>query len=201
MSFEKVCKNLEKNGFRVKCFKNKEEVSNYLEENIKNTSVGMGGSVSINELNLYEKLSKNNEVWWHSRIPENMKIKEVFEKASRTDIYISSVNGLAETGELIEIDNTGNRVASIMYGHNLVYLIIGKNKLAENYDKALFRARNIAATRNARRLKCKTPCAPNEDTCYDCNSPDRICRALLVLMKKPMGSDYEILLVDENLGY
>ena len=120
----------------------------------------------------------------------------------RTDKdMFSSVNGLAETGEIINIDGTGNRVAAIFYGHKKVYLVVGKNKIAPDYEKALWRARNIASPRNAKRLGVNTPCAVNADKCYDCKSPQRICRGLLVLWEKPMASDIEILLINEDLGY
>jgi hypothetical protein len=78
---------------------------------------------------------------------------------------------------------------------------VGKNKLAKDYDAALWRARNVASPKNAKRLGMKTPCAVNADKCYNCASPDRICRALSVLWEKPMRSDVEILLIGEDLGY
>ena len=112
-----------------------------------------------------------------------------------------SVNGLAETGELINIDGSGNRVASTLYGHEKVYLVIGRNKLAPTYDEALWRARNIAAPKNAQRMGRKTPCAVKGDRCYDCKSPDRICRGLVVLWEAMMGMEMEVVLVDEDLGY
>ena len=119
-----------------------------------------------------------------------------------TQVYISSVNGLAETGEIINIDGNGNRVASTLFGHETVYLVVGSNKLAPDYESALWRARNIAAPKNAQRLNRKTPCAVKGDRCYDCSSPDRICRALVVLWGKPNTvKKMEILLVDEALGY
>ena len=69
----------------------------------------------------------------------------------------------AETGEIINIDGTGNRVASGLYGHEKVYFIVGRNKLAPDYDAALWRARNIAGPKNAQRLQKKTPCAVKGD--------------------------------------
>ena len=114
---------------------------------------------------------------------------------------LSSVNGLAETGELINIDGAGNRVASTLFGHKRVYFVVGANKIAPDYDAALWRARNIAAPKNAQRLKRKTPCAAKGDRCYDCSSPERICRELVVLWDKPMGVDtMEIVLIDQDLG-
>ncbi len=115
-------------------------------------------------------------------------------------MYLSSVNALAETGEIINIDGAGNRVASTLYGHQKVYLVISRNKLAEDYESALWRARNIAAPKNAQRLNRKTPCAVKADRCYDCKSPERICCGLVVLWRPMMGQDIEIILVDEDLG-
>ena len=116
-------------------------------------------------------------------------------------MYLSSVNGAAETGELINIDGTGNRVASGLFGHEKVYFIIGQNKVAPDYDAALWRARNIAAPKNAQRLGVQTPCAVKGDRCYDCKSPQRICRALVVYWEKPRSMDMEVVLVRQDLGY
>lgn len=121
-------------------------------------------------------------------------------KAAQADVYIASANGLAETGEIINIDGAGNRIASTLYGHEKVYFVIGRNKLAPTYDEALWRARNIAAPKNAQRLGKKTPCAVKGDRCYDCKSPDRICCGLAVLWTAMMGMEMEVILVDEELG-
>jgi len=111
------------------------------------------------------------------------------------------VNGIAETGEIVNIDNTGNRVAATLYGHKKVYLVAGLNKVAPDLSGAIDRARNIAAPPNAKRLGKKTPCAVKGDRCYDCKSPERICRTLNVLWERPTGSVYEVILINENLGY
>lgn len=77
----------------------------------------------------------------------------------------------------------------------------GSNKIAPTYDEALWRARNIAAPKNAQRLGVKTPCAVNGDRCYDCKSPQRICRGLVVLWEAIRSCETEVVLVDEPLGY
>ena len=91
-------------------------------------------------------------------------------------------------------------MASTLYGHQKVYLVISRNKLAEDYESALWRARNIAAPKNAQRLGRKTPCAVKGDKCYNCKSPDRVCNSLVVLWLPSAGSDTEVILVDEDLG-
>lgn len=146
-------------------------------------------------------MSENNEVLWHWRIPEGQTGADVLKAARSADVYLSSVNGIAETGEIVNIDNTGNRVAATLYGHKKVYLVAGVNKITPDLDSAIYRSRNIAAPPNARRLGKKTPCAVKADKCYDCKSPDRICRGLVVLWEAPVGCEYEVVLIGEELGY
>ena len=132
------------------------------------------------------------------KLENGMSADEARAFARNADIYLSSVNGIAESGEIINIDGNGNRVSEIMYGHKKVYFIIGENKIEKDYDSALFRARNIAAPLNAKRLSKKTPCAIKADKCYNCKSPDRICRGLSILWSKPVCSEYEVILIHES---
>ena len=199
--FEKVKENLVNLGYTVSVFETANKAAEYLDSAIDGKRVGFGGSVTVAEMGLYDLLGKHNTVTSHARIPEGKTDADMRMASRSAEIYISSVNGLSEDGEIINIDATGNRVASIFYGHEKVYLIIGKNKLAPDYDSALWRARNIASPKNAKRLGVKPPCAEKADKCYNCKSPQRICRGLTVLWQKPMKSDIEILLINEDLGY
>lgn len=202
MDFVGIKENLEKNGFAVSCFETGAEAAEYLSGEIDGCTVGIGGSVTVEQLGLFELLSGHNTVYWHWKDKDGSLTRdEIYAGAQSADIYISSVNGIAETGEIINIDGTGNRVSAIQYGHRKVYLIAGKNKIAPDYDAALYRARNVAAPLNAKRLNRKTPCALEGRRCYDCSSPERICRGLSVLWKKPGCCEYEIVLINENLGY
>ncbi len=196
MKFDSVKKNLEKRGFSVSCFESAEDAVSYLDAQIDGKSVGMGGSMTLDAIGIYDRLITHNEVHWHQK-----QGRDAIAAASTAEVYLSSANGLAESGEIINIDGNCNRVASILYGHKKVYLVIGENKLAKDYEAALWRARNIAAPKNAQRLGRKTPCALRGDRCYDCNSPERICRALTVLWEKPSTEDMEIVLIGEPLGY
>jgi len=201
MDFNVLKQNLENLGYKVSCFDRAKEAAEYLNTQIDQRSVGFGGSVTLEQMGLYEKLVSHNEVYWHWRIPEGKTDKDMRLEANAADIYISSVNGIAETGEIINIDGNCNRVAAIFYGHEKVYLIIGENKIAKDYDSALYRARNIAAPLNAKRLGMKTPCAAEGKQCYNCSSPQRICRGLSVLWEKTSSCMFEIVLIHEELGY
>ena len=195
MAFEVVKKNLEDRGFAVTVCETAADAAEYLNKAIDDKTVGIGGSLTIKELDIHNKLVLHNEVYWHWLGGNTDR-----ELAADADVYLTSANGLAETGEIINIDGTGNRIASTMYGHEKVYFVIGRNKLAPTYEEALWRARNIAAPKNAQRLKRKTPCAVNGDRCYDCNSPERICGMLTVHWRAPMGMATEVILVNEDLG-
>lgn len=201
MDFTKVKTALEERGYAVTVFESKEDAAKYLNEQIDGTSVGFGGSLTLRELGLFESLPTHNELWSHWAAPEGMTSAETLAKAAGTEVFLTSVNGLAETGEIINIDGTGNRVASTLFGHKKVYFVVGRNKLAPTYDEALWRARNIASPKNAQRLGVKTPCAVRGDKCYDCKSPARICRGLVVLWERMKSCEMEVVLVDEELGY
>ncbi len=201
MGFSTVEKNLIALGYTVKTFACKEDATAYLASAIQGKTVGIGGSVTVAQMGLYERLQENNTVLWHLRMQAGQDVLQTRLDATRARVYISSVNGLSEQGEIVNIDNTGNRVAAATFGCEKVYFVVGENKLAPNLQAAIDRARNIAAPLNAQRLGRKTPCAVKGDRCYDCNSEQRICRNLSVFWKKPTGCEYEIILVKEPLGY
>ena len=193
--FSTVKANLEARGFAVSCFASAEEAMDYLDSKLDGRTIGIGGSVTIRDMGLDQRLEQHNQVIWHWK-------DGALRDAAGTQVYLTSVNGLAETGEIINIDGTGDRVASTIFGHEEVYFIVGRNKLAPDYDKALWRARNIAAPKNAQRLGRKTPCAVKGDKCYDCKSPERICRAFTVLWEVPTGiGRSEVVLIDQELGF
>lgn len=195
---EKLRENLEKRGFAAVYFPTAKEAADYLDGKLDGRTIAFGGSMTVREMGLYERLAAHNQTFWHWDPERPAPLAD----GMGTEVYITSVNGAAETGELVNIDGTGNRVASTIFGHEEVYFIVGVNKLAPDYDAALWRARNVASPKNARRLGKKTPCAVRGDKCYDCKSPERICRALVVLWERPTGiGRAEVVLVNEPLGY
>lgn len=200
MDFSVVEKNLRDRGYIVTSFGAAVEAAEYLNRQIDRQTVGFGGSVTLQQMGLFESLQSHNTVFWHW-LPEGKTGREAISEANAAKIYLSSVNGLAETGEIINIDGNCNRIASILYGHEKVYLVAGENKIEKDYDRALYRARNVASPLNAKRLGAKTPCAARGDKCYDCKSPERICRGLSVLWEKPKACEYEVILIHEELGF
>ena len=194
--FTKVQKNLEARGYTVKAFATAAEAADYLDGTIDGRTVGFGGSATLDALGIYDQLEKHNTVVWHWKEEADAARKA----AMQTQVYLTSANALAETGEIINIDGVGNRLAGTLFGHEKVYFVIGRNKLAPDYEKAVWRARNVAGPHRAQQLGKKTPCAVKADRCYDCKSPDRVCNAMVTLWGPMTGMETEILLVDEDLG-
>ena len=193
--FSKIKKSLTLRGYAVKAFETKERAAEYLVSEIKNTSVGIGGSQTVDTLGVFDLLSKSNTVFWHWKQGE-----EARKNAALCSVYLTSVNAAQETGELVNIDGTGNRVAASVFGHEKVYFVFGRNKIEPTLEKAIDRARNVAAPKNAARLGKNTPCAKSNKGCFDCKSAERICRALCVYFGPMMGMEAEVIIIDDDLG-
>ena len=197
MDVEKTIRNLKLRGYSVRHFATGEEAAAYLDAQIDGTTVGIGGCMTAKELGLYDKLAAHNEVFWHWIVPG----QETIEKANAAAVYISSANAMTEGGEILNINGNGNRLAGQVYGRKRLFIVAGTNKICPDFESALSRARNVAATRNALRFESKkTPCKL-DGKCHDCRSADRICNALLVLWAPMGGMTSEIILIDEELGF
>lgn len=197
MNIEKTIKSMERRGFEVHYFETGEEAVSYLAETLVGKTVGIGGSMTVCQLGIYDAIKDNNTVIWHL-IDDD---PEAPRKATGAPVYISGANAIAETGEILNIDGRGNRVAATLFDKELVYIISGTNKICDSYESAMKRARQVAGPLNAKRLNLKTPCV-KDGTCHDCNSPGRICNAAVALWGRPYGVDkIEVILVNDELGF
>ena len=120
---EKIVKSLKNNGFIVELFENREEVKNKLLKEIKiSESVGIGGSMTILEMDIYKELiARRNKTYWHWKADD---AKTALKNADNSNVYLTSSNAVTEDGKLVNKDGTGNRVASMIYGHERVYIIV-----------------------------------------------------------------------------
>lgn len=180
-------------GFAFSYFPTVNEATRYVASACAGKTVSLGGSMTFKEMGFPKAFADSTEVHWHWVTKG--------EYYQTPDIYLSSANGLSETGEVVNIDGTCNRVAGTLYGPKQCMFVCGINKLCPDLASAIERARNVAAPKNAQRFGLKTPCAA-DGKCHDCKSPARICRALVVHMGAPKGFEKcEIVLVGEPLGY
>ena len=195
MDIKKTIKSLDLRGFPVKFFATGAEAAEYLCGEIKDTSVGIGGSKTVEQLGLFEKLSESNTVYWHWRTPGH----ETLLKENEAAVFLSSANAISEDGQILNIDGRGNRLAGQVFGKKKTYIIAGTNKICPDFESALHRARNVAAVENVKRFPFDVPCKL-DGKCHDCRSPQRACNALLVLWGPMMDMEMEIVLIDEELG-
>ena len=164
--------------------------------------IGVGGSVTIRGLGVLEKMEAQGytiyDHWKRGLSGEN--VLEIRKKQMTSDLFLTSANAVTLNGELVNIDGIGNRVNSINFGPGKVILVVGYNKIVENVQEGIERIKNVAAPLNARRLNIDVPCA-KVGKCVDCNSPNRICRVLVIHERKPTSTDILIILVGEELGF
>ena len=197
MNVEKTIEALKARRFEVSRFATKDEAAAYLAGEIQNTTVGIGGCKTADQMGLYEALlAQGNEVFWHWK----QEGWEVLEKENAAEVFITSANAMTEDGQIINIDGRGNRLAGMVFGKKRVYVVAGTNKICPDFESAVSRARNVAAVQNIKRFPGNTPCK-FDDKCHDCKSPDRKCNAMLVLWGPLMDMQkIEVVLIDEELG-
>ena len=200
MDMKKTMDALKRLGYETSYFEAADEAAAYLDGKIDNKTVGFGDSETLQVLKLYELLSMHNQVTDPMHCQEGSDFWKTARLCLGTEVFLTSVNAIAETGEMVNIDGTGNRVAGSLFGHEKVYFVAGINKIEPTLEKAIWRARNIAAPMNAKRHGYNTPCAVNGDRCYDCSSPDRICCGEIIYRYKMRFIDMEVVLIGESLG-
>jgi L-lactate utilization protein LutB len=165
--------------------------------------VGIGGSITLREMGIPEVLEKKgHEVYDHWRAGlSKEKRQEVGKKHQRADVFLTSTNALTLDGKLINVDATGNRVTSMIFGPGKVLVICGVNKIVRNLNEGLARVKKVAAPRNCQRRKDPTPCA-QDLICRNCDTPARLCRVTTIIERRPWGiKEFAIILVGEELGY
>ena len=166
-------------------------------------TVGVGGSVTLRQMGLLEALEKRgNEVFNHWKEGLSKEDRQaVAKKQQRADFFVTSTNALTMDGKLVNVDATGNRITSMIFGPEKVIVVAGVNKIVRNLNQGLARIKKIVAPQNCRRRKDPTPCA-QDLVCHDCDTPARLCRVTTIIERKPWGiKEFSVILVGEELGY
>lgn len=165
------------------------------------SSVSWGGSMTLRDMGLTAALHEAGcyRLLDRDRAADREEAQEIYLQAFRADYYLSGANAISEDGVIVNIDGNGNRVAAITFGPRHVIFVIGMNKVAQNVEAALARARSTAAPINAARFDIKTPCR-QDGVCHNCNSPESICNHVHFLRNSPRRR-HIVVLVGEELGY
>ncbi|QOX79935.1 lactate utilization protein [Trichlorobacter lovleyi] len=200
---QKAVEALGTNGFTAVFCRTPDDARNYILEGAADAaSIGFGGSMTITDLAVQQTLAdQGKEILNHSSsaLSRDQKM-EIMRRQLTCDLFLSGSNALTISGELINIDATGNRVAAMFFGPRRVIVVVGRNKLVDGTpQEAIQRVKQWATPPNAKRLSFNTPCAKT-GFCSNCNSPDRLCRVTTIIDRKPRFTDLRVLVVNADLG-
>ncbi len=162
------------------------------------SSISMGGGMSVHEIGLSDALKNGNYNFIDRDAYEDK--RQAMLMAYDADYYLASCNAMTDDGILVNIDGNSNRVSAIAQGPKNVIFIVGMNKVCNDIDSAMKRARNVAAPINAQRFGLDTPCS-KKGTCFNCKSPDTICCQILITRFSRHQGRIKVILVNDNLGF
>lgn len=165
-------------------------------------SVTWGGTMTVRDMDIPKMLQERGtlKIWDRDKVETPEEKQEMYLRAFQADYYLSSANAITEDGVIVNIDGNGNRVAAITWGPQHVIFVVGMNKVAQDPEAALKRARSTAAPINAARFDIQTPCQL-DGQCHNCNSPQSICNYIHFLRNSSKPGRIIVILVGENLGY
>ncbi len=169
---------------------------------IEPKSVSWGGSMTFAATGLYGVLKERNDLEVIDTMDRSVPREEALERrrqALLVDLFITGTNAVTETGTLVNLDMTGNRVAGITFGPRNVIILVGRNKIVPDLDDAMFRIKDYVAPANAMRLDMKTPCVKTS-VCEECKSPMRICNSWTITEKSFPKGRIKVVLIDADLG-
>ena len=196
-----LIKNLKRRTFLPHyCENSQQAVQKVLELIPETASVGIGGSMTLKDMDIPNILQNRGNNVFSAGFTKNMTNEEIYKNAAFSDVYMTSVNAITTDGELINIDGRGNRVAAILYGPPVVIAVVGINKLVDNQCDAISRVRNIASPQNCIRLNKNTPCSIT-GKCHYCYPPQTICRSTVITHFPSSGKKFHIIIINEKIGY
>ncbi len=163
-------------------------------------SVGWGGVMSAQQIGLLDAVKAGNYQAIDRMTAKTAEEREAAQiRCMTSDVFITGANAISLDGQMVNIDGTGNRVASIIYGPKTVLVIAGMNKVMDTLDSALTRARTVAAPANQQRIQNKTPCIAT-GSCADCKSEECICNQIVITRNCRPAGRIKFILVGEDLG-
>ena len=196
---QKVIKGLEsRNSCGYYAASREEALKKALELIPEGSAVTMGGAMSAHEIGLVDAI-KEGDYDFIDRDAFADK-REALLKGYGADVFLASANAMTQDGIIVNIDGNSNRVSYIAQGPKKVIFIVGMNKICDDIDGAMKRARNVAAPVNAQRFGLDTPCSKTGE-CMDCKSPDTICCQFLITRFSRHKDRIHVILVNDSLGF
>ena len=165
------------------------------------STVGWGGSVSVEEIGLKDAVrGPQYHAIDRDAVTDPAEKTRLMKQCLSADVFLMGTNALSQDGELVNIDGTGNRVAALIYGPKQVIILAGMNKVCKDLEEAMTRVRNIASPPNCIRLSKKTPCAVT-GVCGNCLSEDCICNQIVTTRNSRDPERIKVILIEGSWGY
>lgn len=196
-------KALEKNGFSTRYFETSGEAADWIDSLVTpGMRVGTGGSVTLASMGIHERIEGKGAILLnHSRKGISPEEKmEIMRGQLTSDLFLSGINAITLEGELYNVDGVGNRVAALTFGPKKTVVVAGANKIVRDIVEARARVELVASPLNNKRLGTGNPCEKT-GYCVDCRSDRRICNVYSVLARRPLRSDFTVVIIGSPCGY
>lgn len=167
----------------------------------ENSSVGFGGSVTLEQIGILDLLRKRKDIELldRTKLKDSKQLYELYIKMFSCDIFLSSSNAITEEGQIANVDGRGNRVAMITFGPRKVVIIVGKNKITKSLDAAIDRIRKVACPLNVKRLKELAKSSPVAST-IDITE-EKIWGQVSIIERQLDKDRIHVIIVNEDLGF
>lgn len=185
----------------VYCDDTAEVLQKALEWIPEDTTVGWGGSKSLQQVGLLDALKAGNYRVYDRDTAKTPEERNKLSKQCLTaDVFLTGANAISLDGQMVNVDGLGNRVAAITFGPDTVIVVVGMNKVVDSLEAAVTRARSVAAPVNNQRFDNKNPCKVT-GSCANCKCETCICNQILITRNCRPAKRIKFILVGEDLGY
>ncbi len=210
---ERTIAALKKNNYEVYFAEDRAEAKKLALGFIKEgDSVGVGGSATLDQLEMIPALRSEKYRFCDRYTGDPAKDDKARHDALSADVFLTSANAVTESGELYNVDGTGNRVSALIFGPKTVVVIAGVNKLVPDMEAAILRVKTEAAPKNCVRLKQPTYCSKTghclsidqgkgTEMKAGCDAPCRICLNYVICGYQRVYGRIKVIIVNEELGF
>ena len=152
-----------------------------------------GSSTTLIEIGFDEYVNSDKSRWrdLHRGIvaeDDEKKRRELRRKSVAADYFVSGVNAIAQSGQIVACDKSGSRVGAWPFAAGHLILVSGTNKIVQTLGDALRRVREYTYPLENVRAK----------RAYGISSQIGKC---VILVNEEIEGRVILLLIDESLGY
>ena len=178
-----------------------EAVKKALESIPENSSVGFGGSVTLEQIGILDILREREDVELldRTKVKDSQRLYELYARMFSCDVFLSSSNAITKKGQVVNVDGRGNRVAAITFGPKKVIIIVGRNKITGDLDAAVERVRKVACPLNVKRLKELAKSSPVASTIEI--TEEKIWGQVSIIERQLDKDRIHVIIVNESLGF